>query len=112
LRFHQLATSLLAAAWAMMKAVLSAMVRLQVGAPCWSATMFKVSRAECLGGLTRRGDGFDLDIELACKLARNGNSPMEVPVNYAARGFADGKKIRFLRDAVPTYLAFFRYRFA
>ena len=39
-------------------------------------------------------DGFELDIELACKLARNGNSPMEVPVNYVARGFDEGKKIR------------------
>jgi glycosyltransferase involved in cell wall biosynthesis len=74
-------------------------------------TMFKVFRAECLEGLDLESDGFDLDIELACKLARNGNSPMEVPVNYVARGFNDGKKIRFLRDAVPTYLAFFRYRF-
>lgn len=74
-------------------------------------TMFKVFRADCLEGLDLKSDGFDLDIELACKLARNGNSPMEVPVNYVARGFSDGKKIRFLRDAIPTYLAFFRYRF-
>lgn len=74
-------------------------------------TMFKVFRSECLDGLDLESDGFDLDIELACKLARNGNSPMEVPVNYVARGFNDGKKIRFLRDAIPTYLAFFRYRF-
>ena len=59
----------------------------------------------------RGSDGFELDIELACKLAKNGNSPMEVPVNYVARGFADGKKIRFWRDAIPSYAAFFRYRF-
>jgi glycosyltransferase involved in cell wall biosynthesis len=74
-------------------------------------TMFKVFRSECLDGLDLQSNGFDLDIELACKLARNGNSPMEVPVNYAARGFNEGKKIRFLRDAIPTYLALFRYRF-
>jgi len=74
-------------------------------------TMFKVFRTECLDGLDLQSDGFDLDIELACKLARNGNSPMEVPVNYVARGFNDGKKIRFFRDAVPTYVAFFKYRF-
>jgi hypothetical protein len=74
-------------------------------------TMFKVFRAECLDGLELESDGFALDIELACKLARNGNSPMEVPVNYAARGFSDGKKIRFLRDGLPTYAALWRYRF-
>ncbi len=74
-------------------------------------TMFKVFRAECLDGLDLQGDGFELDIELACKLARNGNSPMEIPVNYIARGFAEGKKIRFWRDAFPSYAAFFKHRF-
>jgi hypothetical protein len=74
-------------------------------------TMFKVFRSECLDGLDLHGNGFELDIELACKLARNGNSPMEVPVNYSARGFEDGKKIRFWRDAIPSYFALFRYRF-
>jgi Zn ribbon nucleic-acid-binding protein len=74
-------------------------------------TMFKVFRRECLDGLELESDGFELDIELACKLARNGNSPMEVPVNYVARGFNEGKKIRFWRDAWPSYAAFFKYRF-
>jgi glycosyltransferase involved in cell wall biosynthesis len=74
-------------------------------------TMYKVFRAECLDGLDLQSNGFELDIELACKLARNGNSPMEVPVNYVARGFDEGKKIRFWRDAIPSYAAFFKYRF-
>jgi glycosyltransferase involved in cell wall biosynthesis len=74
-------------------------------------TMFKVFRAECLDGLDLRSNGFELDIELACKLARNGHSPMEVPVNYVARGFAEGKKIRFWRDAVPSYASLFWHRF-
>lgn len=73
-------------------------------------TMFKVFRSDCLDGLDLESNGFDLDIELVCKLARNGHAPMEVPVNYVARGFGDGKKIRFWRDAFPTYAAFFRYR--
>ncbi len=74
-------------------------------------TMFKVFRAECLDGLDLHSNGFELDIELACKLARNGNSPMEIPVNYVARGFEDGKKIRFWRDSIPSYAAIFWYRF-
>lgn len=73
-------------------------------------TMFKVFRAECLDGLDLTSNGFELDIELACKLALNGNSPMEIPVNYVARGFEDGKKIRFWRDAIPSYFALFRHR--
>ncbi|HEX3769471.1 MAG TPA: glycosyltransferase [Polyangiaceae bacterium] len=74
-------------------------------------TMYKVFRAECLDGLDLQSNGFELDIELACKLARNGNSPMEVPVNYISRGFDEGKKIRFWRDSVTSYAAFFKYRF-
>ena len=74
-------------------------------------TMFKVFRTECLEGLDLRGDRFDLDIELVCKLVRNGNDPLEVPVNYVARGFEEGKKISFLRDAFPSYWAIFKYRF-
>jgi hypothetical protein len=27
------------------------------------------------------------------------------------RGFEDGKKIRFWRDAIPSYLTLFRFRF-
>jgi hypothetical protein len=73
-------------------------------------TMFKVFRADYLDGLDLRSNGFELDIELACKLALNGASPMEVPVNYVARGFAEGKKIRFWRDAIPSYVAFFQHR--
>ncbi len=74
-------------------------------------TMFKVFRSECLEGLDLQGDRFELDIELACKLAMNGNTPMEVPVNYVARDFADGKKIRFFRDSLPLYFALYKYRF-
>jgi len=71
-------------------------------------TMYKVFRTECLAGIDLKTDGFNLDIELACKLARSGYSPMEVPVNYVARGFGDGKKIRFFRDAVPSYFQIFK----
>jgi hypothetical protein len=73
-------------------------------------TMFKVFRTECLEGVKLESDGFDLDIELACKLVKNGFAPMEVPVNYVARGYDEGKKIS-LGDAFPSYAAFFRYRF-
>ncbi len=75
-------------------------------------TMFKVFRASCLDGLDLRSDGFELDIELACQLVRNGHSPMEIPVNYVGRGFDQGKKIRFWRDAIPSYAAFFKHRFS
>jgi hypothetical protein len=46
-----------------------------------------------------------------CKLVLAGHAPLEVPVNYVARDFSQGKKIRFWRDAWPSYAAFFKYRF-
>jgi hypothetical protein len=74
-------------------------------------TMFKVFRTECLDGIDLEGDRFTLDIELVCKLVKNGYAPLEVPVNYVARGFEEGKKISFVKDALPSYFAFFKYRF-
>ena len=73
-------------------------------------TMFKVFRRGCLDGVTLESDGFELDIELVCKLVLAGHAPLEVPVNYVARDFSQGKKIRFWRDAWPGYAAFFKYR--
>jgi Glycosyl transferase family 2/Methyltransferase domain len=73
-------------------------------------TMLKVFRYECIQGCHLRGDGFNLDIELVCKIVRNGFAPLEVPVNYVARGYDEGKKIYFL-DAYPSYRELFRCRF-
>lgn len=75
-------------------------------------TMFKVFRRSCLEHIELESDGFELDIELVCKLVLAGHAPLEVPVNYVARDFSQGKKIRFLRDAWPGYAAFFKYRFS
>jgi glycosyltransferase involved in cell wall biosynthesis len=72
-------------------------------------TMFKVFRRECIDGCRFTASGFDLDIELVCKITRNGFAPFEVPVNYRSRGYDEGKKITF-RDAVPSYLEIIRCR--
>ena len=74
-------------------------------------TMFKVFRRECIDGVDFDGNGFNFDIELACKIVRNGFEPMEVPVNYVARGFDEGKKINFLIEVYPSYYQLFRCRF-
>jgi Glycosyl transferase family 2 len=75
------------------------------------ATMFKVFRRECIQGAEFVAERFNFDIELACTIVMNGYSPMEVPVNYVARGFDEGKKVEFLRDFFPVVLMFFRCRF-
>ena len=73
-------------------------------------TMLKVFRRECVDGVHFEGNGFNFDIELVCKIVRNGFEPHEVPVNYVARSFDEGKKINFLLDAYPSYWQLFRCR--
>jgi Glycosyl transferase family 2/Methyltransferase domain len=74
-------------------------------------TMLKVFRIECVDNVRFAGNGFNFDIELVCKIVRQGFEPLEVPVNYVARGFDEGKKISFLLDAYPSYYQLFRCRF-
>ena len=74
-------------------------------------TMFKVFRRECIEGVEFAATGFSFDIELACMLVKSGYSPMEVPVNYVARGFDEGKKINFVSEFFPSFLMFFKCRF-
>ncbi|OGY24668.1 MAG: hypothetical protein A2172_03700 [Candidatus Woykebacteria bacterium RBG_13_40_15] len=66
-------------------------------------TMYKVFKRECLKNLHLRGNYFDLDWELVAKLIRSGYKPIEVPVHYKPRGFAEGKKINIMRDG-PRYV--------
>jgi hypothetical protein len=73
-------------------------------------TMFKVFRRDCLYGVDFECDLFDFDVELVCKLLRKGYTPLEIPVNYRARSFAEGKKIRFLRDGWNCIRAILKYR--
>jgi Glycosyl transferase family 2 len=73
-------------------------------------TMFKVFRRECVDDISFVGRGFNFDIELVCKIVRNGFGPMEVPVNYVARGFDEGKKISFLTEFFPSYSMIYRCR--
>jgi SAM-dependent methyltransferase len=74
-------------------------------------SMFKVFRTDCLDGVRLECDRFDFDFELVIKLVRKGYQPIEIPVNYRARSFAEGKKVRVLRDPLTWLRALIRYRF-
>jgi len=73
-------------------------------------TMFKVFRRDCLYGLRFECDRFDFDHELVIKLVLKGYRPLEIPVNYCARSFKQGKKIRFFRDPPGLIAADLKYR--
>jgi glycosyltransferase involved in cell wall biosynthesis len=75
-------------------------------------TMYKVFRRECLYGLEFECNRFDFDVELLSKLLRKGYDPVEIPVNYRARSFSEGKKVSVLRDPWTWLRAGFKYRLA
>ena len=73
-------------------------------------TMFKVFRRECLYGLRFESNRFDFDWEIVIKLLRKGYRPVEVPVNYRARSFSEGKKIAIFSDPITWLRAAFKFR--
>ena len=75
-------------------------------------TMFKVFRRDCLHKLTFEANRFDFDWELVGKLVRAGYLPVEIPVNYRSRSFAEGKKVSFFSDPLTWIRACFKFRFA
>ena len=75
-------------------------------------TMYKVFRTECIAGLEFVSNRFDFDHELVAKLVRRGYVPVEVPVTYRSRSYADGKKVRLIRDPLSWIVALVRFRFS
>jgi hypothetical protein len=73
-------------------------------------TMFKVFRRDALFGIDLLSSRFDLDIELVMKLVRKGYVPLEIPVNYTSRSFAEGKKVSFVRDGLTWVSTILRFR--
>lgn len=63
-------------------------------------TMFKVFRRDAMFGLDFICKRFDFDHEMVIKLIRKGYQPLELPVNYRARSFAEGKKVSFIKDGL------------
>ena len=75
-------------------------------------TMFKVFRRDALYGLEFTCNRFDFDIELLMKLVRKGYVPLELPVNYVSRSFAEGKKVSVTRDASTWIWTILKARFS
>jgi 2-polyprenyl-3-methyl-5-hydroxy-6-metoxy-1,4-benzoquinol methylase len=73
-------------------------------------TMYKVFRRDCLHGLRFKSNRFDFDFELIMKLLRKGYKPLELPINYRARSFQEGKKVRMIRDPLTWLVALVRFR--
>lgn len=67
------------------------------------ATGYKAFRREALEGIHLRADGFAFCPELTAKFLRKGLVIHEVPIRYAPRSFAEGKKIRWWDGVIAVW---------
>ena len=89
--------------------------RVLYGAPLDDvATCYKLLRRPFALSLDLRCDGFDLDFEIAAKVARarkKGARVGQTPIWYRPRTELEGKKIRVVRDGLRAAWALLRFRF-
>jgi glycosyltransferase involved in cell wall biosynthesis/phospholipid N-methyltransferase len=71
-------------------------------------TCYKMVRTGLLKSIPLESATFDVEPELAIKLARRGSRIFEVPISYSGRTYREGKKIGW-KDGVRAFWAIFRY---
>lgn len=71
-------------------------------------TCYKVFRREVLQGIHFESDRFGFEPECTAKIAKGHWRIYEVPISYAGRSYAEGKKITW-RDGVSTLWCILRY---
>lgn len=74
-------------------------------------TGYKAFRAPVLKGIKIRSNRFDFEPEITAKVLKRGYRIYEVPIYYAGRDYAEGKKITW-RDGVSALWALIRFRFS
>jgi glycosyltransferase involved in cell wall biosynthesis len=71
-------------------------------------TCYKVFRREVLQGITLQSNRFGFEPECTAKIAKGDWRVYEVPISYAGRTYAEGKKITW-RDGATTLWYILRY---
>lgn len=71
-------------------------------------TCYKMMRADLLKSIPLQSATFDVEPELAIKLAKRGSRIFEVPISYSGRTYAEGKKINW-KDGVRALWAILHY---
>lgn len=73
-------------------------------------TCYKVMRREIAQKLDLRSRGFEIEPEITAKVVKAGHRIYEVPISYAARSRAEGKKLTW-KDGLKALRTLVRYRF-
>src|SRR5271163_985797 len=71
-------------------------------------TCYKMVRADLLKSIPLTSSTFDVEPELAIKLAKRGSRIFEVPISYSGRTYGEGKKIKWT-DGVRALWAILHY---
>jgi glycosyltransferase involved in cell wall biosynthesis len=71
-------------------------------------TCYKMMRTDLLKSIPLTSSTFNVEPELAIKLAKRGSRIFEVPISYSGRTYAEGKKINW-KDGVRALWAIFHY---
>jgi hypothetical protein len=71
-------------------------------------TCYKAVRGDLARSLTLRSDRFGFEPEITAQLAKRDARIYEVPISYAGRTYAEGKKINW-RDGVAAFWHIFKY---
>ena len=72
------------------------------------ATCLKVFRKDIFKSIELKENGFTIEVELLAKTLTNFNKYYEIPINYSARSYEDGKKIKLI-DGLRYIIAIFKF---
>ncbi len=73
-------------------------------------TCYKMITKDLAKSLNLRANRFDIEPEITAKIIKKGHKIIEIPINYNARSFLEGKKIRW-KDGITAIFTLFKYRF-
>lgn len=71
---------------------------------------YKLFKKDLLKSVTVDSNGFEYDIELMCKLARQGHPVIQLPIKYNPRSFLEGKKINW-KDGITAIKTMLKFKF-
>ena len=73
-------------------------------------TCYKVFKKEVIGSIKLKSRGFDFEPEITAKILKKGYKITEVPIDFVARKFDEGKKITW-KDGIKALYYLIKYRF-
>ncbi len=73
-------------------------------------TGYKAFAKDAIRGVRLKADRFDFEPEITAKILKKGHKIMEVPINFYARKFEEGKKITW-RDGIKAVFCLIKFRF-